>query len=96
LDDVTRRFVVFGRVQGVYFRHSTRIEAKRLAIRGSARNLPDGSVEVVAQGKAAAIEELRAWLRHGPRDARVDELREAEPVEAPVQAATLPEGFYIF
>ena len=92
MDDVIRRFLVIGKVQGVYFRHSTRVEAKRLAIRGSARNVPDGSVEVVAQGKSGAVEQLRVWLQHGPRDARVDEVREA----APVEAATLPEGFHIF
>jgi acylphosphatase len=92
LDDVIRRFLVLGKVQGVFFRHSTRVEAKRLAIRGSARNMPDGSVEVVAQGKSAAVEELRLWLQRGPRDARVDEVREA----APAEAASLPEGFHIF
>src|SRR3979490_983915 len=66
MDEVIRRVLVFGKVQGVYFRHSTRQEAKRLAIRGIARNLPDGSVEVIAQGDAAVIEELRAWLHRGP------------------------------
>jgi acylphosphatase len=82
LDPVTRRFLVFGKVQGVYFRHSTRVEAKRLAIRGIARNLPDGSVEVLAQGDAASIEELRVWLQRGPADARVAEVREVAAGEA--------------
>jgi acylphosphatase len=76
LDPVTRRFLVFGKVQGVYFRQSTRLEAKRLGLRGVARNLPDGSVEVVAQGEASAVGQLRDWLRHGPAQARVDEVRE--------------------
>ena len=60
MDPVIRRFLVFGKVQGVYFRHSTRLEARRLLIRGIARNLPDGSVEVLAQGGTAAVEELRS------------------------------------
>jgi acylphosphatase len=89
LDTTVRRFLVLGKVQGVYFRHSTRLEAKRLGLRGIARNLPDGSVEVVAQGAAAAIEELRDWLNHGPPEARVDEVRET----APEGGESIPEGF---
>jgi acylphosphatase len=92
LDPVIRRFLVFGKVQGVYFRHSARIEARRLAIRGMARNLPDGSVEVLAQGGAAAVEELRAWLQRGPAQARVDEVRETLPDEA----EPIPDGFKVF
>jgi acylphosphatase len=82
LPDVLRRFLVFGKVQGVFFRHSTRIEARRLGLRGIARNLPDGSVEVLAQGPAAAVDELLNWTRRGPPDARVDEVREIAPGEA--------------
>lgn len=92
MDPVIRRFLVFGKVQGVYFRHSARLEARRLAIRGIARNLPDGSVEVVAQGRAAAVEELRTWLRRGPAQARVDEVRETSPDEA----EPIPDGFEVF
>ncbi len=87
-----RRFLVMGKVQGVYFRHSTRLEAERLAIRGFARNLPDGSVEVMAHGTASQVEQLRAWLRRGPPQARVDEVREMTPQEA----APPPPGFHIF
>jgi acylphosphatase len=78
LDEVVRRFLVLGTVQGVFFRHSTRLEANRLAIRGIARNLPDGSVEVLAQGTASAVEELRLWLHRGPAQARVDTVRELD------------------
>jgi acylphosphatase len=92
LDPVIRRFLFFGTVQGVYFRHSARLEARRLAIRGMARNLPDGSVEVLAQGGAAAVEELRAWLQRGPAQARVDEVRETLPDEA----EPIPDGFKVF
>jgi acylphosphatase len=73
---VIRRFLVTGKVQGVYFRHSTRAEAERLGIRGVARNLPDGSVEVIAHGTQAAVEELRDWLHRGPRMARVASVQE--------------------
>jgi acylphosphatase len=78
-----RRFLVFGKVQGVYFRHSTRLEAEKLSIRGSARNLPDGSVEVIAQGDIEALERLRAWLGRGPAQARVLEVREMPPGDGP-------------
>ena len=70
-----RRFVVSGRVQGVWFRASTREQAERLGLGGHAVNLPDGSVEVVACGADPALDELAAWLRHGPELARVDSLR---------------------
>jgi acylphosphatase len=88
-----RRFLVIGKVQGVYFRHSTRLEARRLLLRGTARNLPDGSVEVHVQGPAAAVEELRAWLHRGPAQARVQEVRDAT---LPGEPAPLPEGFQIY
>jgi acylphosphatase len=93
-DEVVRRFLVFGTVQGVYFRHSTRLEAKRLGVRGFARNLPDGSVEVLAYGAAAAVDELRDWLGHGPSQAKVAEVRELDSEPAPAPPG--PGGFNIF
>jgi acylphosphatase len=66
------RFVVSGRVQGVFFRASTREQAVALGIEGHAINLPDGRVEVLAIGDAAALDELESWLRQGPPAARVD------------------------
>lgn len=69
---IARRCLVSGRVQGVYFRASTRHEAIALEVTGYARNLPDGRVEVVAQGPEDAVQTLIAWLRHGPPAARVD------------------------
>ena len=72
--DAAARFVVSGRVQGVFFRASTRAEAQRLGLRGLARNLPDGDVEVLAAGDDDALEALEAWLRRGPPQARVDAL----------------------
>lgn len=68
------RFFVSGRVQGVAFRAHTRAQALALGLRGHARNLADGRVEVLAVGDADAIERLAEWLRHGPPLARVDDV----------------------
>src|SRR5258708_35575466 len=81
---MTRRFLVTGKVQGVYFRHSTRLQAERLGVRGVARNLPDGSVEVIAHGTPEAVQDLREWLQRGPPGARVAAVQEFElPAEHP-------------
>lgn len=71
---VRRRVVVGGRVQGVFFRDTCRSEAERLGVAGSARNLSDGRVEVVAEGRAYDVDRLIAWCRRGPDGARVDGL----------------------
>ena len=78
------RFVVGGKVQGVFFRAGTREQAQALGLRGYARNRADGSVDVLAVGDEAAIDRLAAWLRQGPPAARVDELERlvASPDEA--------------
>jgi acylphosphatase len=93
MDETTRRFLVMGKVQGVFFRHSARIEANRLGLKGLARNLPDGSVEVVAQGSAAAVEALHQWLQRGPAQAQVVAVRESD---ATYLKSALPEGFAVF
>ncbi len=69
-----RRFVVKGRVQGVFFRDSTRKIANSLQITGHAINRPDGTVEVLACGSAAALDELALWLREGPPLANVTDV----------------------
>ena len=70
---------VHGMVQGVGFRYSTQHEALSLGLTGYARNLDDGSVEVLACGEAEKVEQLMAWLKAGgPRSARVDKVL-AEP-----------------
>lgn len=66
-----KRCIVTGRVQGVWFRASTQRQAQRLGVTGIARNLPDGSVEVIACGADAAVSELVEWLHRGPEHARV-------------------------
>ncbi len=65
------RAIVTGLVQGVAFRASTRAEAHRLGITGWVRNRAEGSVELEAEGTAAAIAALLAWCEHGPPAARV-------------------------
>ena len=66
------RFLVRGKVQGVWFRASTRDEALRLGLRGYASNLSNGDVEVLAVGDADSIDRLAVWLQEGPPMARVD------------------------
>ena len=75
------RFLVSGKVQGVWFRASARDQAVALGLRGFARNLPDGRVEVLAAGDAEALEQLAQWLRLGPPLARVDLLERIEARE---------------
>lgn len=65
---------VSGRVQGVFFRAETRIQATALGLSGWVRNLPDGRVEVLISGPESAIEAMRKWLARGPAGARVDVL----------------------
>jgi acylphosphatase len=65
---------VSGRVQGVFFRSSTQDQANQLGLSGWVRNLPDGRVEVLAQGNPDAIEELHSWLELGPRHASVSDV----------------------
>jgi acylphosphatase len=91
--NLTRRYLVLGKVQGVYFRHSTRAQAERLGLRGFVRNLTDGSVEVLAQGTASSLEDLQLWLQRGPDLARVDLVRELNPGDEPL--LDLPPGFEV-
>jgi acylphosphatase len=72
---IARRCRVFGRVQGVFFRASTRKLAEELSLTGYARNLPDGTVEVLAIGAEEAVDTLCAWLEQGPPLAVVREVR---------------------
>lgn len=77
------RFLVGGKVQGVFFRAGTRDRAQALRLRGFARNLPDGRVEVLAIGEDPAIEELAQWLHYGPSQARVDDLERIDAGDEP-------------
>ncbi len=78
--------VVYGHVQGVGFRWWTKCRAAELGLRGHARNLPDGRVEVLAEGPRSECEHLLDLLRSGSTPGRVDRVsqRWAEPIGQPV------------
>ena len=63
---IRRKFLVSGRVQGVFFRTACKDEADRLGVKGFARNRRDGRVEVVAEGSEEAVEALARWCQQGP------------------------------
>lgn len=65
---------VTGKVQGVFFRASTREEAQRLGLRGWVRNEPDGTVRIEAEGDEQALDQLVAWCQHGPAQAQVNDV----------------------
>ena len=66
--------IVRGRVQGVYFRASARDRARQLSLRGWVRNCADGSVEILAEGEKARLEQFVAWCHGGPPGAVVADL----------------------
>jgi acylphosphatase len=66
------QLTVRGRVQGVFFRASAQREARRLGVTGFARNRPDGTVEIVAEGDEEVIRDFIGWANKGPSAARVD------------------------
>ncbi len=69
--DVYKQIFVSGRVQGVFFRDSTRQLATRLKLSGGVRNLADGRVEVQVTGDETMVQELIKWLKIGPKFAKV-------------------------
>jgi len=68
------RVRIEGRVQGVWFRDSTRSQAVPLGLTGWVRNLPDGRVEAVFEGPEENLKRILAWCRQGPPAARVDKV----------------------
>ena len=89
--DVARAHLrIAGRVQGVGFRYGTVLEAEARDVCGWVRNLPDGRVEVAAEGTKPAVESLVEWCRQGPRHARVFDVEVAW--EAPCGE---PPGFQV-
>ena len=75
---VTRRLQIRGRVQGVWFRESMRLEAERLGVTGWVRNRMDGSVEALVQGSSYAVEAMTRWARRGPEAAQVTDVEVGE------------------
>ena len=76
-----KRVVAHGRVQGVFFRDSTRERAERAGVAGWVANRADGTVEAVFEGDAGEVDGLVSWMRSGPRGAEVEriEVSEEEP-----------------
>ncbi len=65
-DQARLHVIIEGRVQGVFFRASTRDEARALGLPGWVRNLPDGRVEAVFEGDKRVVENMLAWCHKGP------------------------------
>jgi acylphosphatase len=83
------RYLVEGRVQGVFYRASALEHAQKLGLSGWVRNLPDGRVEVLARGEASGLDQLSAWLWQGPAGARVSAVTVEPSHEDP------PAGFAV-
>ena len=88
---ICRRSLVSGRVQGVFYRGSCVHKARSLGVRGYARNLPDGRVEVLACGEPAAVEEFTRWLWEGSPASKVKAVETSEC--DPAAEACQVEGF---
>ena len=82
----THHLLVCGRVQGVGYRESMRVEARRLGCTGWVRNLRDGSVEAVVSGSDDAVTALIAWAKNGPPAGRVTGVTVAESADEPYES----------
>ena len=67
--------IISGRVQGVFYRFSTKRQAKILNITGWVRNNEDRTVEIIAEGEEESLKKLNAWCHKGPLMARVDDIK---------------------
>jgi acylphosphatase len=81
---IRKRVVVHGRVQGVFFRDTTRRMAQSRGVAGWVRNCPDGTVEAAFEGEPDAVEAMVAFAREGPRGASVTEV---DVVDEPPEGA---------
>ncbi len=88
---VCRKYLVGGRVQGVYYRASAARRAHELGIRGYARNLPDGRVEVLACGEDDSVSVFGQWLWVGSSASKVTSV---EVIDAPVDPRLARAGFH--
>ena len=87
---IRNRFIVSGRVQGVGFRAWTVRRAERLELRGTVRNLADGTVEIEVEGTPPAVRRMRELLSRGPDSARVRLVRDEPPTDG-----SLPPRFTV-
>lgn len=88
---ICRRCLVSGRVQGVFYRGTAAQRARELGVRGYARNLPDGRVEVLACGESQVVQAFVEWLWIGSSASKV---RAVEVTDAPDQVERAPAGFH--
>lgn len=82
---IRRRLLVHGRVQGVFYRDSARACARAEGVAGWARNLSDGTVEVVLEGNREAVARAERFCRMGPAGARVDSIDARDEAPAGLQ-----------
>ena len=78
---MTIHLIIEGKVQGVFFRASTKDEADRLGITGWVKNTFDGNVEIMASGRKNLIAQFTEWCKHGPRRALVTNISITEKDE---------------
>lgn len=74
----TYSIIISGRVQGVYYRQSTKETAQELGITGTVKNLPNGNVQITATGTTEQLHQLIAWCKQGPPRARVSSVQVEE------------------
>jgi len=73
-DNVRAHAIIFGRVQGVFFRMETQRAADRIGVNGWVRNRPEGTVEAVFEGTKTEVDDMITWCWGGPRLAKVDKV----------------------
>lgn len=82
MERICKRFLITGKVQGVFYRDSSCKKALELDLTGWVRNLTDGRVELLACGDVQRVNELEKWLWEGPKEASVSGVESQEqPVE---------------
>ncbi len=86
---VRKRVFISGRVQGVFFRDSARRVANEHNVAGSARNLPDGRLEIVLEGSAEEVDSVATWAKDGPEYAQVEAVEVIDEVPHGLQGFTI-------
>ncbi len=72
--DIRAHVFISGRVQGVFYRASTKNMAEQLGLKGWVRNISDGLVEAVFEGEENAVKDMISWCHKGPRSAEVSDV----------------------
>lgn len=89
---VKAKLKIHGRVQGVFYRQSTREKARELGLSGWVKNMPDGTVEALAAGPETEVNQLIAWCRQGPAYARVEKVDVQMMDDSDAAGEPMPEG----